>query len=255
MKKTSEKSPNRWFIMFFVFLTLVFFLFLLLQNSTPNSPKLTLPPAATNEPSLKNHSLAHKGILVNKDQLNAFIREWIRRYLESGGCNPIGSGVQLGDKKIKSVQVIGKSFLVYEAKIVPAPKGFVLNIIMDLPDLKIEWEGENCGYQKFYPLLNPYIHVVELEYQWIWTDEPSFTLSMSNMDIQMVDWASNQYHKNYKDTKNSPLYKMPIPEPRNWTREELSGFLRSLGLFQTLTVVQTDLSLVQLDQQQQTVVV
>lgn len=238
--KKPPKQNSGWFILFAVFFTIATFLLILLQatpaSSTPPTNKIE---TLTNSSMafVGNKVLLHKKEKVEKTKLNTLTQDWLKRYFESVSGD-IGNGLLLKEQKIKGVQV-GKSFLVYDVKLISKNNGFLLHLTMEPPEIYLKWENEI--YVSFYPFLNPYIHVMDLIYTWTWTDQPNFNLQLEQMDIQTVSWTSNRYHNNYRDLKSSPLYKMPVPEPADFSKEEILSFLKKLGLFQTLTVVQQDL--------------
>lgn len=240
----NKTQQNGWFVVFIIFCTLAIFLFVILQtipaSPSPKSVPLYLKNISTETPiSLKNKCLVYKGQKLENGTLNNLIQDWMKRFFESASSS-IAGATQLSDKLITGIH-IGKSFLLYEVKLQQETDGFRLYLTMEPPEIVVDWEDKN--YAKYYPLLNPYIHVLELEYNWIWTTKPEFNLNLLKMDIQTVNWDHNKYWRNYKDTKNSPLYKMCIPEPVSWTKDQIMSLLQAIGLFQTITVVQTDLSL------------
>lgn len=238
------KQNSGWFILFAVFFTIAIFILFLLQATSPSSSQTnpstvvaTSTGSNVSSGSSSNKLLVYKKEKVEKPHLNTLTQDWLKRFFESVSEN-VGNGLVVRGQTVKGVQV-GKSFLIYNVKLTSKNNGFLLHITMEPPELKIQWENEIYG--QFYPLLNPYIHVMDLIYTWTWTGQPTFTLQLEQMDVQTVPWKSNRYHNDYRDIKGSPLYKVPVPEPLDLSKEEITEFLKSTGIFQTLTVVQTDL--------------
>lgn len=238
-KNTPPKQQNGWLVLFLIFLTLAVFLMVLLQNIPSVATKTGLVVTPAPPVSIVNKYLTLKGEKVERPQLFILIQIWLNRFFESVSQD-LGAGKKLGKLTVREVQLANKNFLLYDAKLQPEKKGFIVRLTIDPPQMLVRWKDQE-EYTKFYPSLNPYIHALELEYIWVWTGKPEFNLVLSKLDFQMVDWKDNAYNKNYKDTKNSPLYRMCIPEPHNWSKQELLIFLTTMGLFNKITVVQTDL--------------
>ena len=134
---------------------------------------------------------------------------------------------------------VGKSFYIYDCNITPTPDKLVITILMELPEINVEFKDFPV-YSMYCPTINPYIHAVELKYVWAY-DKETFVLEdfmkLSSLKITMVSWDDNLYRKSYEQVKNSPLYKVDVPVPLNLKKEELYNFLTKSSIFSTIPMI------------------
>jgi len=136
---------------------------------------------------------------------------------------------------------VGKSFYIYDCNIATTPDYLVATILMELPEIKVEFK-DHPEYSQYCPTINPYIHVVELVYMWGYdkkTMETDDFMTLSSLKIFMVSWEDNLYRKSYEQVKNSPLYKVNVPIPLNLKKEELYDFLTKSNIFTNVAMAFT----------------
>jgi hypothetical protein len=136
---------------------------------------------------------------------------------------------------------VGKNFYIYDCNIASTPDYLVATILMELPEIKVEFK-DHPKYSQYCPTINPYIHVVELVYMWGYDKETMETddfMTLSSLKIFMVSWEDNLYRKSYEQVKNSPLYKVNVPIPLNLKKEELYDFLTKSNIFNNVAMTFT----------------
>lgn len=262
MEKKENKSPHGWFIIVLIILTLTVFLFVMVSSSPNTKQTITVHKAhkETNvqlvmptSPPVAIKITRNKKVLYKNDK-REIVQEAITRYL-----NSLPDTIQISKESYeeetraystKSLSLslhgyeisefsVGKNFLVYDCTIVPTTDHLTVTILMELPPWEITFK-DHPEYSQFCPSINPYIHAVELVYQWGY-DNTSMDLynnmRLSNLKIRMVPWENNLYNKSYEQVKNSPLYKSPVPMPLNLQKGDLYDFLIKSEVFATIPMI------------------
>jgi len=272
MEKKEHKSPHGWFIILLIVFTLCVFLLTMVytieqenateatlnmkktkkQAITTNSPvkKLTVSPMTTMVPA--NVRVVRGGKAMYRHDKLDIINDSLKRHLHSLPdviSNPNESDekraystkelyLSLHGYEISRVSV-GKSFYIYDCNIVPTAESLVVSILMELPEIKVEFK-DHPEYSQYCPSINPYIHVVELVYLWNYdkkTLETHNNMKLSNLKIFMVSWEDNLYRKSYEQVKNSPLHNVNVPVPLNLKKEELYDFLIESSVLNEIPMV------------------
>lgn len=153
---------------------------------------------------------------------------WVSNHLKS---LPKESPVKdtLAGIPIQSIK-IGRSFYIYDVKLVPVDNTFHLVVLMELPRIDIVLAAP---YSTYYPSINPYIHVVEFTFRMDVEDRIMFLMSIS---LFTVDWETNRYKTMYEQTVNSPVCIPDMPEPMDLSKEELSRFLWTHKIFDAIKI-------------------
>lgn len=241
-----HRMPQPWVVICLVFLSIVFFLVLMLQTM-PKDAGRPLPQSsftensATTPPPPFSSSSSPKGLALNgdtadKSKILALVQECMKHHFYSSP-DIHSLDLSLGKNRVSGIK-IAKTFFVYESSLSLSSRNeFILKIIIDPPEISIHL-ADNPDYSKFYPLLNPFFHVLELEYVWTFSNQtPDPIWKLKSLTAIPVEWESNRYNKLYKDTKNSPLYEENIVEPIQWSPTEIQTFLKQTGLFDSINVV------------------
>jgi hypothetical protein len=143
----------------------------------------------------------------------------------------------LGSTAVHSICVEKPVFFIYNTHVNydPISNLFHVKILMELPPIRVFISPE---YSKYYPLINPYIHVVEATYGWRVKEDGMLESAMrlEKFDIFMVDWERNRYWNTYIQTINSPMKVPDMPPPISWSKDELTAFFLQTNLFVTLPV-------------------
>jgi hypothetical protein len=186
----------------------------------------------------QNKFLYRQNKTVSSTGARALANSIIHQYIHSVS-SPVRSDkpFTLGSTIVHSVCIDKPVFFIYDTHITYDPMNdwFYVKILMELPPIKIFISSE---YSKYYPLINPYIHMIETTYRWqVKKDgmlEP--TMHLEKLDICMVDWQKNRYWNTYIQTINSPIKVSDMPSPISWSKDELTAFLLQTNLFITLSI-------------------
>lgn len=220
-------------------------------------PALLAPMAMTTAPPMTTTGVMKRLLIDGKtadhSSIIRLMNEELRRHFSSlppnlplqpssslqqpSSLQPVAAavGLDLGGKRVTRISV-GKNFYIYDCKIIHRPSNPYLEatLLIDLPSIEINF---STIYAKYYPLINPYIHVVELHYRWGFTDGiMDSIMSLESIRLYMVDWSMNRYRNMYIHTKNSPMCFSDMPEPIPFTQEQLHQFLLQSHLFATLPI-------------------
>jgi hypothetical protein len=268
MEKKEHKSPHGWFIILWIVFTLCVFLLTMVytieqendketnpqskKERATNSPvkKLTVSPMTTLLPASVKIVRGGK-VLYRHDKLD-IIADSLKRHLHSLP-DVISNSNESDEKKAYSTKDIslslhgyeinsisvGKSFYIYDCNIVPTAESLVVSILMELPEIKVDFK-DHPEYSQYCPLINPYIHVVELIYLWNYnknTLKPHHNMKLTNLKIFMVSWKDNLYRKSYEQVKNSPLHNVKTPIPLDLKKEELYNFLMESNIFNEVFMI------------------
>lgn len=265
-KKEEHKSPHGWFIILLIVFTLCVFILTMVhsieqenemdmknqkkekENINPTK-KLVVSPS-TSLPSVPINIVRGGKVLIRREKFDIVV-ETIKRHLHVIPDTIIDNNAPhktshstknvsllLHGYEIESVSV-GKSFYVYDCNITPTADKLIVTVLMELPEIKVVFK-DHPEYSKYYPTINPYIHVVEFVYLWAYdkkTMKPAPYMKLSNLKIFMVSWEDNLYKKSYEQVKNSPLYKVNVPIPLNIKKEELYDFLIQSTIFNQIPMI------------------
>lgn len=232
-----KQDTHRFFICIAVFATIVALLILVCAvppsggcNKKSILLTTTMPPEL---PSVPLEVCRLENVLTSKDH-KIVSKNGIKEKMHAGVRLPSEKSLQLHDKPVSKV-TIDKNFFIYDVQVLFVSDHFMVTILMELPPVRVWYEDKE--YYEFYPLLNPYIHVVELTYNWGFdkqTFEMDKEMRLEKMELHMVPWESNRYQTMYVQTKSSPLYLAKIPEPIPFSEKELHAFLREIHLLETI---------------------
>lgn len=233
---TDTTSQHRWFILFMIIITL-FVLIVIVMSVLPEkkTPTLsTLPPPLTTSPPIPAHMVIHQdNEPATQSQLRSTTSSFIKHYIHS-----VPNELSINHDDIKKIQIASFNFFVYNVVINYDNKShkFHITILMELPPIKI---FVSPVYSEYYPYLNPYIHVIELTYDWRIKKDNVLDdrLRLKDLKIFMVDWEMNRYHNLYLQTKNSPLILKNMPPPLEFSEQDLKNILLQSGLFQSIPAV------------------
>lgn len=168
---------------------------------------------------------------------NSIVKEGIKNHIEKRSTDVVDpKELLLGTRIVKKV-VEEKSFFIYDTQLVSSNKGFIVKILMELPPIKVFYADEE--YYKYYPLINPYIHVAEMTYEWSFdpiTMAMNTQMFLLERKVWTVDWDINRYNTMYIQTMNSPLYLSKMPEPMKLSADELKKFIETIGVLDTIPV-------------------
>lgn len=276
MEKKEQKSPHGWFIILLIVFTLCIFLLTMVYtmeqenvmvirkfkkedtNAEPkNNPgkKLIMPTTTTSTPSVAFKIIRGGRTLYRHDKTD-LVNESMKRHLHS---LPAVVDVSIKNENVETTPYsdetvslslhgyeiskfsVGKNFYIYDCNIATTPDYLVVTILMELPEIKVEFKG-HPEYSQYCPTINPYIHVVELVYVWSYdkkTMETDDFMTLSSLKIFMVSWEDNLYRKSYEQVKNSPLYKVNVPIPLNLNKEDLYDFLTKSNIFTNVAMAFT----------------
>lgn len=172
--------------------------------------------------------LFHGDTPVGASDILRFSNLWVSRHLKS---LPEEAPVRdtLAGIPIQSVKV-GRSFYIYDVKLIPVDNTFQLVVLMELPRIDVFLSKP---YSTYYPSINPYIHVVEFTFSMDVEDKIMFLTSIS---LFTVDWETNRYKTMYEQTINSPVCIPDMPKPVNLSKEELSRFLWAHKIFDAIQI-------------------
>lgn len=276
MEKKEQKSPHGWFIILLIVFTLCLFLLTmvytmeqenvmvirkmkrestsdLLVKNNPGKKPLMITSTSTPPVAVK---IQRGGKTLYRHDKTDLINESMKRHLHS---LPAVVDVDVKDANVEitaysdetvslslhgydiSKFSVGKSFYIYDCNIATTPDYLVATILMELPEIKVEFK-DHPEYSQYCPTINPYIHVVELVYMWGYdkkTMETDDFMTLSSLKIFMVSWEDNLYRKSYEQVKNSPLYKVNVPIPLNLKKEELYDFLTKSNIFTNVAMAFT----------------
>jgi hypothetical protein len=242
--KEKVYSTSDWMIMFVVGITIVIFLWILLSSvpmaavAAKQQEEEVMVVDIEEKYDGSDYFLTRDEEKVEGRAMIQMVSGWMRRAFEKKTTSTTTISLGKDMPTITSVR-IDKTFFIYDCRITfnPTKRCFVLTILMELPPLHIFING-NEEYSKYYPLLNPYIHVVELSYLWKATSDGTMktTLTLDKIKVFPVDWKMNRYNAMYLD--NSQLGKiLCLPKPIEINNEEeLRRILMETNLFATLPV-------------------
>lgn len=276
MEKKEQKSPHGWFIILLIVFTLCIFLLTMVytmeqenvmvirkfkKHNNMTDPKknpgknlLTLTSTSTTPPTAVK--IMRGGKTLHRHDKTDLINESMKRHLHS---LPAVVDVSLKNENVETTAYsddtvslslhgyeiskfsVGKSFYIYDCNIATTPDYLVATILMELPEIKVEFKG-HPEYSQYCPTINPYIHVVELVYVWGYdkkTMETDDFMTLSSLKIFMVSWEDNLYRKSYEQVKNSPLYKVNVPIPLNLKKEDLYDFLTKSNVLNNIAMAFT----------------
>jgi len=242
--KEKTYSTSDWMIMFVVGITIVVFLWILLSSvpmaavAAKQQEEEVMVVDIEEKYDGSDYFLTRDEEKVEGRAMIQMVSGWMRRAFEKKTTSTTTISLGKDMPTITSVR-IDKTFFIYDCRLTfnPTKRCFVLTILMELPPLHIFING-NEEYSKYYPLLNPYIHVVELSYLWKATSDGTMktSLTLDKIKVFPVDWKMNRYNAMYLD--NSQLGKiicLPKPIEIN-NEEELRRILMETNLFATLPV-------------------
>lgn len=236
-----KQETHRFFICMAVFATIVALLVLVCivpqqQQQDNRSQKVittTTPSPLPQVPEGTHFEVCQLDkVLTTKDHMDLSkkaIKEKMSKEVPS-------QKLMLRDKVVNKV-TIEKNFFIYDVQVLSVSDHFLVTILMELPPVRVWYEDKE--YYQFYPLINPYIHVVELTYKWgfnPYTLEMDKDMTLESMKLHMVGWDSNRYYTMFIQTKNSPLYLSKIPKPIPFTEKELHSFLQDTKLLDTINM-------------------
>ena len=276
MEKKEQKSPHGWFIILLIVFTLCIFLLTMVYTmeqenvmvirkfkkdnnmadpkKNPGNKLLMLTSTSTTPPTAVK--IMRGGKTLHRHDKTDLINESMKRHLHS---LPAVVDVSLKNENVETTAYsedtvslslhgyeiskfsVGKSFYIYDCNIATTPDYLVATILMELPEIKVEFKG-HPEYSQYCPSINPYIHVVELVYVWGYDKETMETddfMTLSSLKIFMVSWEDNLYRKSYEQVKNSPLYKVNVPIPLNLQKEDLYDFLTKSNIFTNVAMAFT----------------
>lgn len=277
MEKKEQKSPHGWFIILLIVFTLCLFLLtmvytmeqenvmvirkmkkestsdLMLKNNNPGKKPLMITSTSTPPVAVK---IQRGGKTLYRHDKTELVNESMKRHLSS---LPAVVDVSVQNENVETTAYsdetvslslhgyeiskfsVGKSFYIYDCNIATTPDYLIATILMELPEIKVEFKG-HPEYSQYCPTINPYIHVVELVYMWGYdkkTMETDDFMTLSSLKIFMVSWEDNLYRKSYEQVKNSPLYRVQIPVPLNLKKDELYDFLTKSNIFTNVAMAFT----------------
>lgn len=264
-----NRSSNGWIIIFLIIFTLCTFLWAMVytveqennrtykcaeQEKITTEKTPTSLPLFTSTPPPNPVKILRNEKILNRYEKMDVINDAMKRHFHSlpntidlmEDKRPTHNVYSIRDLNLSlhgyeiSSFSIGKSFYIYDCTIVPvANNQLMTTILMELPEINIVFK-DHPEYSKYYPTINPYIHVVELVYFWEYdkdTLETKNQMILSNIRIVMVSWENNLYRKSYEQVKNSPLYKANVPIPLNLKKEELYDFLTRGGVLDQIPMI------------------
>lgn len=274
MEKKEHKSPHGWFIILLIVFTLCVFLLTMVytieqendtgvvkqqklkkgkEKNTTSNPvkKLNVNPTTTLPPTTNIKIVRGGKVLYRHDKLE-IVNDALKRHLhslpdvisnskeniEKTAYSTKDVSLLLHGYEINNIS-IGKSFYIYDCNVVPTAECLVVSILMELPEIKVEFK-DHPEYSQYCPSINPYIHVVELVYLWGYnkkTLEANNYMKLSNLKIFMVSWEDNLYRKSYEQVKNSPLHNVNVPIPLNIKKEELYDFLMNTNVLNEISMI------------------
>lgn len=276
MEKKEQKSPHGWFIILLIVFTLCLFLLTMVYTmeqenvmvirklkrestsdlpvkNNPGKKPLMLTTTSTPPVAVK---IQRGGKTLYRNDKAELVNESMKRHLSS---LPAVVDVEIKNENVETTAYsdgtvslslhgydiskfsVGKSFYIYDCNIATTPDYLVATILMELPEIKVEFK-DHPEYSQYCPTINPYIHVVELVYMWGYdkkTMETDDFMTLSSLKIFMVSWEDNLYRKSYEQVKNSPLYKVNVPIPLNLKKEELYDFLTKSNIFTNVAMAFT----------------
>jgi len=242
----SSSSSANWFIGFTVIITLIIFVLIVVYAIPIDLPKkqIVAPPAivTTHPPSTAppQNRILHQGDRpIPHTELrtvsNTILRDYIHALPET---IQTANDLVLGGHPVQSVAIEKPVFFVYDAAAVydPVKHSFRVTIVVELPPIKIVISPT---YSRYYPLLNPYIHVAQFTYRWdVRADDTLDTMMrLETVELFLVDWDRNRYWNTYMHTVNSPMKIPDMPPPLQFTKEELEAFFLRSQLFTNLPVI------------------
>ena len=241
----TEKSPHGWLIITLIIFTLCVFLMIMLYSVDGTEIVLykrvknvavaqTSPPEPV--PLLGSLTLRKGDKILNHHEKTNLSKESIRKYVHSFSIESPDK-FELHNQPVSSVS-FGKEFFIYDVKIVPTSSKIIVTILIELPSIEVVIGSGD--YSKLYPLINPYIHVAELTFEWnfnMFTYVMNDSMKLKTMKLFMVNWENNRYNNTYIQTKNSPLFMVNIPEPFNLSEDELHTFIINTGIFEEIPIV------------------
>jgi hypothetical protein len=237
-QQASSSSSSDWMIMIVIILTILVFIYILMSTIKPPVAKQIDIDIEVQEDVVVEKFDGSQFVLTRDDmpipsqEYVSMASQWMRAAFSAGYS--LEKPIQLGEQEVSTIEV-AKNFFIYDCRIVydPSKRCFVVTILMELPPIQI---FINDAYSVQYPLLNPYIHVVEFIYHWKTTSETmSDKLELDTFKVFTVGWEMNRYHRNFLDVTS--LFRKPLPEPIEFTKEQLHQFLQDTGLFQTIPVL------------------
>lgn len=258
-KKSLPSSPHGWLVILMIVFSLCVLLLAIVFTSTePNvhcRPQLSqqlLPPSETTTPPTNASQLIQGTKVLYRKEKTDLIQETLRRYVNAlppqihttelkptnTTATTTKTALSLHGIEISNFSV-GKTFYIYDCNIAPSTNHIVVSILMEIPEITIEFK-DRPEYNQCCPTINPYIHAVELVYSWGYNKDNLETyngMKLTNLKIYMVSWEDNLYNKAYQQVKNSPLYKSNVPAPLDLQKEELYDFLKESNLFERIPMV------------------
>lgn len=240
MERETENTSSDWMIMVLIILTILVFIYILMSTLQP-SPSIVKQIDKEEITVIEGFDgrefmLARDGVPIPSQDYVQLAGQWMRAALSVGYT--LKKPISLGEKEVSAIHV-AKTFFIYDCRIVydASKQCFVITILMELPPIQIVIDE---AYSSHYPLLNPYLHVVEFVYHWTPSKQApmmSDQLRLKTFNVFTVDWEMNRYHRMFLDIKGSPLFRIGLPEPIHFTKEQLHQFLHDMDLFQTIPVM------------------
>lgn len=247
---SSSSSSSDWMIMIVIVLTILVFIYILMSTiKSPTAPIIAKQIDVEVQEEVVIEKFDGSQFVLTRDDVPVPAQEYVplasqwMRAAFSAGYN-LQKPIQLGEQEVSAIEV-ARNFFVYDCRIVydPSKRCFVVTILMELPPIQI---FINDTYSAQYPLINPYIHVVEFIYHWKTTSKTmSDKLELDTFKVFTVDWEMNRYHRNFLDVTS--ILCTPLPEPIEFTKDQLHQFLHDTGLFQTIPVLSDTFTLSPLD--------
>jgi len=198
----------------------------------------TLPPHESLVPGHHGRFLMVDGEPMDKKKQMAFLQQLMGQLISklAGSKRTLSSP--------DSMLWLDKEFYLYDVRWIhdPTLPGFRITVLLDPPPIHLS--DADPVYVQWYPLLNPYLHMVEIHYLWKEMVSPKdqgggYTMGsqllFDSARIVAVPWTVNRYHQDYLQRKTSPICTKNMPEPRPITDDKMESLLQQTGLLTSLT--------------------